>query len=67
MTYEMKMREAHDDGRAEGRAEGLAEGRTEGLLVAIRNLMAAQHLTAPEAMDLLNLPEDTKKALLPQI
>ena len=63
MTYEMKMREAHDDGRAEGRAEG----RTEGLLVAIRNLMAAQHLTALEAMDILALPEDTKKTLLPQI
>ena len=30
MTYEMKMREAHDDGRSEGRAEGRAEGRTEG-------------------------------------
>ncbi|TYZ24521.1 Rpn family recombination-promoting nuclease/putative transposase [Selenomonas ruminis] len=25
MTYEMKMREAHDDGRAEGRAEGREE------------------------------------------
>ena len=25
MTYEMKMREAHDDGRSEGRAEGRIE------------------------------------------
>ncbi|MCR5438546.1 MAG: Rpn family recombination-promoting nuclease/putative transposase [Selenomonas sp.] len=44
-----------------------AEGRTEGLLVAIHSLMAAQNLTAQEAMDILNLPEDTKKTLLPQI
>ena len=59
MTYEMKMQEAHDDGRA--------EGRTEGLLEAARSLMAAQNLTAQEAMDTLNLPEETKKTLLPQI
>ena len=44
-----------------------AEGRAEGLLVAIHSLMAAQNLTAQEAMDILNLPEDTKKTLLPQI
>ena len=30
MTYEMKMREAHDDGRSEGRTEGRVEGLTEG-------------------------------------
>ena len=44
-----------------------AEGRAEGLLVAIHSLMAAQNLTAQEAMDTLNLPEETKKTLLPQI
>ena len=26
MTYEMKLMEAHNDGKAEGRAEGLKEG-----------------------------------------
>ena len=30
MTYEMKMREAHDDGKEEGRKEGRREGRREG-------------------------------------
>lgn len=30
MTYEMKMREAHDDGKEEGRKEGRREGRKEG-------------------------------------
>ena len=30
MTYEMKMREAHDDGKEEGRREGRKEGRKQG-------------------------------------
>lgn len=44
-----------------------AEGRSEGLFLAVRNLMAAQNLSAQEAMAVLNLPEDTKKTLLPRI
>ena len=31
MTYEMKMREAHDDGKEEGRREGRKEGQEETL------------------------------------
>ncbi len=31
MTYEMKMREAHDDGNEEGRREGRKEGQEETL------------------------------------
>lgn len=37
MTYEMKMREAHDDGRSEGRTEGITEGRTETALDMLRD------------------------------
>ena len=35
MTYEMKLREAHDDGKAEGRKEGRKEERKDGILALI--------------------------------
>lgn len=51
----------------EGRAEGLAEGRIDGLLTAVRNLMAAQHLSAQEAMGILNVPVEMREVLLSKI
>ena len=40
MTWEMMLKERHDDGIAigekRGRAEGIAEGRTEGIAIGIQ-------------------------------
>lgn len=37
MTFEMKIMEAHNDGKIEGREEGLAEGRTQTALEMLRD------------------------------
>ena len=47
--------------------EGRAEGLTEGLLTAIRNLMAAQHLSAQDAMNILNIPTELREKLLSKL
>lgn len=38
MTYEMKIREAHEDGKEEGHAEGRNEGIREGMLKVVAML-----------------------------
>lgn len=62
-----KMCEIMNEVLNEGRAEGLAEGRIDGLLTAVRNLMAAQHLSAQEAMGILNVPVEMREVLLSKI
>lgn len=47
--------------------EGLAKGRIDGLLTAVRNLMAAQHLSAQEAMNILNIPNELREILLSKL
>ena len=63
--------EAEAEGRAKGEAEGRAEGRAEGqkdmLMNNIRTLMNKMQITAEEAMNMLDIPEDKQdeyKAML---
>ena len=58
MTYEMKMREAHDDGRAEGRAEG---ERNADLRTAKR--MLAKNKSIEEIIELVNLTREEVEEL----
>ena len=58
MTYEMKMQEAHDDGRAEGRAEGERKNQEQTALDMLRDNMDIQlimkytHLSAERIAEL---------------
>ena len=58
MTYEMKMQEAHDDGRAEGRAEGELKNQEQTALDMLRDNMDIQlimkytHLSADRIAEL---------------
>ena len=53
MTYEMKMREAHDDGRA----EGLAEGKLN-MEITIVKRMLLKHKTLNEIIDAVDWPKE---------
>ena len=53
MTYEMKMREAHDDGRAEGRAEG-----EHNMEITIVKRMLLKHKTLNEIIDAVDWPKE---------
>ena len=61
MTYEMKMREAHDDGRAEGRAEGERKNQEQTALDMLRDNMDIQlimkytHLSAERIAELAKI------------
>ena len=48
MTYEMKMREAHDDGKEEGRKEGRREGRKEGQEETLQALLSLGIISADD-------------------
>ena len=48
MTYEMKIREAHDDGKEEGRKEGRREGRKEGQKETLQTLLSLGIISADD-------------------
>ena len=48
MTYEMKMREAHDDGKEEGRREGRKEGRKQGQEETLQALLSLGIISADD-------------------
>lgn len=64
MTYEMKMREAHEDGKEEGRNEGIREGMLKAVAmlkklklskeVAAKQIADTYSLTYEEALSLVN-------------
>ena len=56
MTLLMEMKEQKREGREEGRREGRREGREEERLASIRSLMKKLHMTAAEAMNVLDIP-----------
>ena len=49
-----------EKGRAEGRAEGEAKGIKKGLLTSIEKLMKTMKLTAQQAMDALEIPDEER-------
>lgn len=63
MTFAMKLQ----DERQCGRAEGLAEGQTARLLRDISSLMENRGITALEAMDWLNVPENQREKILSEL
>ena len=64
MTYEMKIREAHEDGKEEGRNEGIREGMLKAVAmlkklklskeVAVKQIADTYSLTHEEALSLVN-------------
>ncbi|MBD5411919.1 MAG: hypothetical protein HDR51_04135 [Treponema sp.] len=45
MTWEMMLKERHDDGRNEGRTEGIAEGKIETARNMLKNGLSADLIT----------------------
>ena len=56
--------EGRTEGKAEGRAEGRAEGKTEARLENIKSIMKKMNLTAQQAMDLLDIPKQSRSSIL---
>jgi hypothetical protein len=56
------LKEGREEGRKEGREEGIQQGIQqgieEGLLSSLRSLMKSMHLSAEQAMNALEIPED---------
>ena len=50
-----------EDSKLEGIEEGIGIGRTE-LINSIKSLMAKMNLSADEAMEILDIPEDKRKS-----
>ena len=73
LNYEAKdiLNQGRAEGRAEGRAKGRAEGHTEGIVQAtlssIRNLMTKMHMTAAEAMNILEVPASEQEKYASQL
>lgn len=61
------IKEMMEDERAEGRAEGHAEGHAEEKLDNIRKMMKNLKLTAKQAMDVLEIPEEEQGRYLEMI
>lgn len=51
----------HEEGYTEGRVEGRVEGRTEEVVRSVQNLMKNLNLTIGQAMDILEIPEDSRE------
>ncbi len=54
-------------GVEEGRTEGRAEGRMDTLVQNVQNIMTGTSWTASQAMDLLNIPEGDREAILQRL
>lgn len=57
------MKVVRDEARDEGRTEGRTEGRAEGLLDALHNLMGKAGYSASQAMQMLGITGDDRKAI----
>ena len=58
------MAEVRAEGRAEGMAKGRAEGMAEGILTSIQSLMKNIHVSAAQAMVILDVPEGERQKYL---
>ncbi|SFB13020.1 Rpn family recombination-promoting nuclease/putative transposase [Selenomonas ruminantium] len=66
MTYEMKIREAHDDGRAEGRAEGQIEAISK-TIPMLKKLKLSKDSAIQELMDTYSLSHEKAQSLVNSI
>ena len=55
------------EGLAEGRSKGLAEGKSEALLYSVKSLMKNMNLTLENALDILGLKGEERKAVIEEI
>ena len=55
------------DSFLEGRAEGLAEGKTEARLSSVKSLMENMSLTLENALDILGIKGEERKAVIEEI
>ena len=63
----MRQRDIRNKALAEGRAEGHTEGIVQATLSSIRNLMTKMHMTATEAMDILEVPASEQEKYASQL
>ncbi len=66
MTYEMKIREAHDNGRAEGRVEGQIEAISK-TIPMLKKLKLSKDSAIQELMDTYSLPHEKAQSLVNSI
>ena len=67
MTYEMKIREAHEDGKEEGHAEERNEGIREGMLKAVamlKKLKLSKEVAAKQIADTYSLTYEEAVAMV---
>ena len=55
------------EGLAMGRSKGLAEGKSEALLYSVKSLMKNMNLTLENALDILGLKGEERKAVIEEI
>ena len=61
------LRDYEKKGMEKGRAAGRAEGREEGILKTIKAMMSSLHLTAEQAINAANLPENERSAYISKL
>ena len=66
--YEKKgMEKGVKKGREEGIGIGVKKGLEEGILKTIRAMMSSLHLTAEQAINAANVPENERKAYISKL
>lgn len=63
MTYEMKMREAHEDGKEEGRNEGIREGMLKAVAM-LKKLKLSKEVAAKQIADTYSLTYEEAVAMV---
>ena len=63
MTYEMKMREAHEDGKEEGRNEGIREGMLKAVAM-LKKLKLSKEVAAKQIADTYSLTHEEALSLV---
>ena len=60
-------KEAKEEGKLEGKLEGKAEERFLSAVVYTKKLMAKNHINVMEAIDILDIPDDIRQAVIDEI
>ena len=63
MTYEMKIREAHEDGKEEGRNEGIREGMLKAVAM-LKKLKLSKEVAAKQIADTYSLTYEEAVAMV---
>ena len=64
-------KEAKEEGKLEGKLEGTLEGKAEerflSAVVYTKKLMVKNHINVMEAIDILDIPDDIRQAVIDEI